>query len=257
MLDICRENVYHSRWKEGQTGERLQHIRQDPGGFSLIRYKGGHSMNQAFQDWNNQLAALPATSAAQLRDGKTALVIVDMVNGFLTEGVLSSPRSASVLPACEQLLQFAKENAIPTVAFADCHEPDCIEFASFPPHCIRGTSESEIAPSLQKIGGYLKIEKNSTNGFLTPAFQRWLADNPAIARIVVCGVCTDICVMQFCLTLRTFCNQSERVMEVLLPVNTVETYDAPGHNAALCGSMALQFMAQAGIVLTKEVRYND
>ncbi len=214
-------------------------------------------MNQALQDWNNQLAALPAAPAEQLRDGKTALVVVDMVNGFLTEGVLSSPRSASVLPACEQLLQFAKDSSIPAGAFADCHEPDCIEFASFPPHCIRGTSESEIAPSLQQIGGYVKIEKNSTNGFLTPEFQRWLAGNPGIERIVVCGVCTDICVMQFCLTLRTFCNQSERNMEVLLPVNAVETYDAPGHNADLCGSMALQFMQQAGIVLTKEVAYND
>ena len=214
-------------------------------------------MNQALQDWNQALAALPATPAAKLRDGRTALVIVDMVNGFLTEGVLSSPRSASVLPACEQLLAFAKANGIPTVAFADCHEPDCIEFASFPPHCIRGTSESEIAPSLRKIGGYLMIEKNSTNGFLTDGFQRWLAEHPDIGRIVVCGVCTDICVMQFCLTLRTYCNQSERTMEVLLPVNSVETYDAPGHNAELCGSMALQFMQQAGIVLTKEIAYND
>ena len=63
----------------------------------------------------------------------TALVIVDMVNGFLTEGPLSSPRSAAVLPACEALLQAAKDRGLPVIAFADCHEPDCIEFASFPP----------------------------------------------------------------------------------------------------------------------------
>ncbi|MCR4647345.1 MAG: cysteine hydrolase [Oscillospiraceae bacterium] len=214
-------------------------------------------MNQALQEWNDQLAALAAYPEGSLRDGKTALVIVDMVNGFLTEGVLSSPRSAAALPACVKLLNFAKENGIPTVAFADCHEPDCIEFASFPPHCIRGTSESEIAPALQAIGGYELIEKNSTNGFLTPAFQAWLAANPDIERIVVCGVCTDICVMQFCLTLKTFCNQSERSMTVLLPVDAVETYDAPGHNADLCGAMALQFMQQAGITLTKEVAYDD
>ena len=208
----------------------------------------------------------PVTNSEVLEDKKTALVIVDMVNGFLTEGVLSSPRSASVLPECEKLLQFAVDNSLPTVAFADCHEPDCIEFASFPPHCIRGTSEAQIADSLRRIGGdlnpdrnrsntYKLIEKNSTNGAITPEFQEWLAENDKIERVVVCGVCTDICVMQFCLMLKTLCNQADRPMEVLLPVNAVETYDAPGHNADECNAAALRFMAQAGIRLTNAIAY--
>ena len=200
---------------------------------------------------------LTPTESKVFLDDKTALVIVDMVNGFLTEGVLSNPRSASVLPECEKLLKFFKDNNLPCVAFADCHEPDCIEFQSFPPHCIKGTSESEIAPSLQKIGGYLKIEKNSTNGFLTPEFQKFLKENQQIERIVVCGVCTDICVMQFCLTLKTFCNQENRTLEVLLPVNAVETYDAPNHNADSMQKCALEIMAQAGIYLTSEVIYHE
>lgn len=213
-------------------------------------------MNQALNEWNKQLAALPAVKASEISGRETALVIVDMVNGFLTEGVLSSPRSAAVLPAVEQLLRFAKENTLPAVAFADCHEENCIEFASFPPHCIRGTSEAEIAPSLEAVGGYERIEKNSTNGFLTPGFQAFLNAHPETERIIVCGVCTDICVMQFALTLKTFCNQADRRMEVLLPVNTVATYDAPGHNGDLMQSMALQMMAQAGIRLVAEVQYN-
>ncbi len=212
-------------------------------------------MKNAWNDWKQALSNLEPTNAVTLQDGATALVIVDMVNGFLTEGVLSSPRSASVLPECEKLLAFAKENALPTVAFADCHDADCIEFQSFPPHCIRGTSESEIAPSLAKIGGYLKIEKNSTNGAITPEFQIFLAKNTNIKRIIVCGVCTDICVMQFCLTLKTLFNQADRPMEVLVPVNAVETYDAPNHNAELCGKMALQLMQQAGITLTSRITY--
>lgn len=190
-------------------------------------------------------------------DGKTALVIVDMVNGFLTEGVLSSPRSASVLPECENLLNFFKKYDLPCIAFADCHEPDCIEFQSFPPHCIRGTSESEIAPSLQTIGGYLKIEKNSTNGFLTPEFQEFFNQHQELDKIVVCGVCTDICVMQFCLTLKTYCNQQNRKLELLLPVNAVETYDAPDHPADTMQSAALHLMAQAGIQLASEVLYHE
>lgn len=204
-------------------------------------------------EWNTALADLPVIPSETLNDGAAALVIVDMVNGFLTEGVLSSPRSASVLPACENLLRLANAYQLPTVAFADCHEPECIEFASFPPHCIRGTSESEIAPGLQAIGGYTRIEKNSTNGAITPQFRAWLDTNPQLRRIVVCGVCTDICVMQFCLTLKTLCNQDGRPMELLVPVNAVETYDAPNHNADDFGSAALLLMQQAGITLVQKI----
>lgn len=213
-------------------------------------------MKQALSDIRSNLNALPCTPTSALTDGKTALVIVDMINGFLTEGILSSPRSTSILPAVEQLLRFAKENNIPTAAFADCHKPDAIEFSAFPPHCIEGTSESEIAPSLCEIGGFERIEKNSTNGFLTDGFQAFLVEHPTCDRFVVCGVCTDICVMQFALSLKTYGNQKNRNLEVLVPVNTVETYDAPGHNADLMQTMALQMMAQAGITLTAEVDYN-
>ncbi len=214
-------------------------------------------MNQALHNWKNTLETLPALSASALRDGKTALVIVDMINGFLTEGVLASSRSASVLPAVEKLLRFAKENEISAAAFADCHEADSIEFQAFPPHCLAGTSESEIAPSLCGIGGFTRIEKNSTNGFLTEGFQEFLAAHPECERFVVCGVCTDICVMQFALSLKCFGNQTNRAFEVIIPANAVETYDAPNHNADLMQTMALQFLAQAGITLVKEVQYND
>lgn len=214
-------------------------------------------MNQALNNWMNTLEGLSSLPASMLADGKTALVIVDMVNGFLTEGVLASPRSASVLPAVERLLRFAKESRIPTAAFADCHEPDAIEFSAFPPHCVKGTSEAEIAPSLCEIGGFERIEKNSTNGFLADGFQAFLAAHPECERFVVCGVCTDICVMQFALSLKTYGNQNNQRLEVIVPVNTVETYDAPGHHAELMQTMALQIIAQAGITLTAEVNYDE
>lgn len=213
-------------------------------------------MNQALNNWKNTLEALPSLPVSALRDGKTALVIVDMINGFLTEGPLASPRSASVLPAVEKLLCFAKENAVPAAAFADCHKPDSIEFQAFPPHCLAGTSESEIASSLCEIGGFTRIEKNSTNGFLTEGFQEFLAANPECERFVVCGVCTDICVMQFALALKCYANQQNRPLEVIVPVNAVETYDAPAHNADLMQTMALQMLANAGITLVKEAEYD-
>lgn len=213
-------------------------------------------MNQALQNITDQLSALPGVNAAEFLDGTAALIIVDMVNGFLTQGAMASPRCAGILPQIEKLLRFAAENGIPAAAFADCHAPDCAEFSSFPPHCIQGTPESAIAPSLCRIGGFERIEKNSTNGFLTGGFQQFLRDHQEIRRFVVCGVCTDICVMQFALSLRTFYNQENREAEILIPVNAVETYDGPAHPGDLMQMMALQIMAQAGIRLAAEVQYN-
>lgn len=207
------------------------------------------------EEYDRQVAALPSVKAEALLDKKSLLVIVDMVGGFLTEGNLASPRAARALPAVERLLTFARDNGVPAVAFADCHAPDCIEFETFPPHCVRGTQESQVVPSLCAIGGYTLIEKNSTNGFLTSEFQALIEKSEA-ARTVVCGVCTDICVLQFALTLKTYCNQHDRPMEVVLPVDATETYDAPGHDAHFMKTAALQILQQAGITLIQEARYD-
>ena len=57
-------------------------------------------------------------------------------------------------------------------------------------------------------------------------------------------------------TAKKRCDQLDRPIEILVPIDTVETYDAPGHDADLCGAMALQLMQQAGITLKKEVAYD-
>ncbi|MDE6005566.1 MAG: cysteine hydrolase [Oscillospiraceae bacterium] len=214
-------------------------------------------MIASLENWKKQVLSLPEISSQDLLASKTAFVIIDMINGFLTEGILSSQNALSVLPAVEKLLKFFKTNQLPCVAFADCHEPDCIEFHSFPVHCLKNSSESEIAPSLQKIGGFQKICKNSTNGFFTPDFQNFLNQHSELEKIIISGVCTDICVMQFALSLKAFCNQNNKNLEIIIPVNTVETYDALNHNAELMQLMALQIMAQAGIKLISEVNYHE
>ena len=214
-------------------------------------------MITSLENWKKEILNLPKISNQDLLDGKTAFIIIDMVNGFLTEGVLSSQRALSVLPAVEKLLKFSKINQLPCVAFADCHQPDCIEFNSFPVHCLKNSSESEIAPSLAKIGGFQKIHKNSTNGFFTSEFQNFLNQHSELEKIIISGVCTDICVMQFALSLKAFCNQNNKNLEIIIPVNTVETYDACNHNAELMQLIALQIMAQAGVKLVSEVDYHE
>jgi nicotinamidase-related amidase len=192
-----------------------------------------------------ELAALPAD--------RTALIIVDMINGFAREGALASPRVGGLIPTITDLLQRAKERGIAAVAFGDSHLEDSLEFQSYPPHCIAGTAESEVVAELAGVGGYTFLPKNSTNGFIEPGFQAWLAGHPTVDTFVVVGDCTDICVLQFVLTLKTDFTRQNRPVRIIVPVNGVETFDAPGHPGDLLHVAALNLMMGNGIDVVSRI----
>jgi len=184
---------------------------------------------------------------AEFNPNKTALIIVDVINGFTKEGALSSSRVIEIIPNVKRLMNSAISNNIKMVAFADCHAPNCSEFESFPPHCIDGTSECEVVDELKEVGNYTLIKKNSTNGFHAPDFQKFLSENPNIDTFIVCGDCTDICVLNFCLTLQTKFDQDNKPCGIIIPIDCVETYDAPKHYSELMNVMALKLMENAGV----------
>lgn len=144
-------------------------------------------------------------------------------------------------------MQKSIDNNIKVIAFADCHAENCSEFDSFPPHCIENTSESEIVEELKSVGEYTLIKKNSTNGFHAPDFKKFLEENPQIDTFIVCGDCTDICVMNFCLTLQTRFDQDNKSCRIVIPIDCVETYDAPKHYSGLMNIMSLKLMENAGV----------
>lgn len=198
-------------------------------------------------DMFDMLAKLPVISFKDFEKEKTALVIVDMINGFAREGALKSPRVEGVIPDIEKMSKACDEVGIKKLAFADCHTDESPEFGSYPVHCMAGTSEWEIVDELKEIGGYKLIPKNSTNGFIEEEFQNWLVENRDIDTFVVTGDCTDICVQQFATTLKTWFNKQNRKSRVIVPVNAVQTYDLGMHNGDLMQVMALYNMTINGV----------
>ena len=98
----------------------------------------------------NLLNESPSVCLSSLDPNQTALIIVDMVNGFVKMGPMSSPRIQTIIdPICD-LLKRANDSQIDVVAFADCHQTDSIEFNSFPAHCIKGEVESEIIDEIKQ-----------------------------------------------------------------------------------------------------------
>ncbi|AGC67670.1 isochorismatase hydrolase [Thermoclostridium stercorarium subsp. stercorarium DSM 8532] len=202
----------------------------------------------------DMLEKLPSVKFSDLNAEQTALVIVDMINGFVREGALKSPRAEALIPEISRLSKACDELKITKLAFADSHTGESPEFDSYPEHCIRGTSESEVVDELKEVGGYILIPKNSTNGFHEEEFQKWLKRNEKINTFIVTGVCTDICVQQFAITLKTWFNMMNKKSRIIVPINTVDTYDLGVHNAELTHVMALYNMSTNGIELVSEIK---
>ena len=199
------------------------------------------------------IASLPKINISELKPDNSCLIIVDVVNGFIREGAMSDRQIESIIPPITELMKKCKSANIPIIAFADCHSGDCAEFASFPSHCVDGTNESEIVDEIKAEGGYTLIKKNSTNGYHEKEFIKYLQENQNTDTFIVVGDCTDICVMQLCLAIKTGFTAKDRNVNVIVPVNCVETYDAPAHSSDFANIAAYTLMSGSGIKFASEI----
>ena len=190
---------------------------------------------------------------SSLNATETALIIVDMINGFVHFGALSSDRINSIITPVSTLMKKCSERNIKIAAFADSHKSSAAEFSAFPPHCTEDSDESQIIPEIENICNFTLIRKNSTNGFHAPDFRTFLNDNPKINTFIVCGDCTDICVNNFCITLKTYFDQLDLASKIFVPVNAVETFDAGLHDADFMNTASLFLMKTSGIDIVKEI----
>lgn len=183
----------------------------------------------------------------------TVLIVVDMVNGFAREGALKSDRVEGLIPEIEELSKMCGKLGMKKLAFADCHTEASREFGAYPPHCMKGTSETELVEELKRVGGYLMIPKNSTNGFLEVQFQEWLKKNPNVHNFIIVGDCTDICIEQFSVALKAYFNMQDRDSRVVVPINAVDTYDLGLHNGDLMNVVAAFMMMGNGVELVSRI----
>lgn len=202
---------------------------------------------EALKDMQMELNGQPALYLAELEKEKTALILVDMVNGFVKEGALSSPRVLSINDRTAGLVKACGERKIEMLAFCDSHEEDCQEFASYPPHCVCGTAEEEITDEIKSSFTGTIVKKNSTNGFIEPEFQKWLENHNNIENFIICGCCTDLCVLQFALSLKTDFNRRNLNKRVIVIQSLCETYDGGSHGGDISNLFAFYNMKTNGI----------
>jgi nicotinamidase-related amidase len=227
--------------------------------------------------------AMPLSLApAQLGATPSGLVIVDEVNGFATVGAgyLAPPApNAQVARMVEETDRLAKSFSAarrPILAFLDTHVPGKAE-PPYPPHCEAGTGEENLVPELawlEQDPHTTLVRKDCINGFvgsITPEGGNRVVDwvnRNALTEILVVGICTDICVMDFVLTMLSARNHGmmPSLKEILVYDAGCSTYDLPravaeklglpssaAHPQDVAHYMGLYFMHSRGAKLVNEV----
>ncbi|MEG0370776.1 MAG: isochorismatase family cysteine hydrolase [Clostridium sp.] len=211
------------------------------------------SSKSSIGDMYDNLSSKKEINIKEIDISTTALVIVDMINGFVREGALKSSRVEDIVPSILALQKFFVEGRGEILAFVDTHTSGAKEFITYPEHCIEGTTESQVLDEIKLISGYREIKKNSTNGFVEEEFKAFLANNNKIKNFIVVGCCTDICVMQLCLTLKNYFNMKNESSRIIVPINCVETFDLSSHNGDVVDMVSLQLMEWAGIQIVSSI----
>lgn len=189
------------------------------------------------------LAGLPRPPLAELASPPeaTAVVSVDMINGFCHAGPLASPRVEALIPPIVNLLTRTWGAGVRDVALTqDTHDPEAVEFGAYPPHCVRGTAEAETIPEFKALPFFDRmtvIEKNSISSSLETGLEAWIADRPALRTFLVVGDCTDLCVYQLAMHLRLQANARQLERRVIVPADCVDTYDLPVEAARAIGAV--------------------
>jgi nicotinate phosphoribosyltransferase len=156
-----------------------------------------------------------------------AVLVIDMLRGFMEEGnpLYCGDRARRIILPMKDLLERELASGARVFFISDHHDPDDLEFEMFPPHCVAGTAEAEVIQELAGIPGEL-IPKKRYSGFYGTDLEKKMKEL-APEKIIVCGVCTDICVCH------TVADARNRDYRVEVPVDCVASFDEKAHRYAL------------------------
>ena len=182
------------------------------------------------------------------------LIVVDMVNGFVKEGVLHDKEISKIIPTQINLIkQYQAEEQL-IVFIKDTHDEDAVEFKRFgnTKHCVKGTSEAELVDELKIFEGLenvISIEKNSTSYMEAPKFRELIKQLQNIKEIDIVGCCTDICDFNGTMALANYCDQWNINVDIRLHQDAVATYAENVRQNYVDAAYLL--MEQQGIQLVK------
>ncbi|WP_262179754.1 cysteine hydrolase family protein [Haloarcula laminariae] len=138
----------------------------------------------------------------QLDPQQTALVVVDMQNGFChPDGSLYAPDSEAAIEPVTGLVDRARGAGASVVFTRDVHPPEQFEdahyydeFDRWGEHVLEGSWEAELVAELDPRDDDLVVEKHTYDAFHETQLAGWL-DAHGVKDLVVCGTLANVCVL--------------------------------------------------------------
>jgi len=157
---------------------------------------------------------------------KTAVVVIDMINDFVT-GVFKSERAAKIIPNIKRLLEFARKQGVPIIYATDAHLPNVdLEFEVWGLHAVKGSWGAEIINELKPEKGDFRVLKQKYSAFQGTDLDTLLRELK-IDSLVLTGVVTDICIQH------TAADAFFRGYKLIVPKDCVEAVDESTQKAAI------------------------
>ncbi|NEO69656.1 isochorismatase family protein [Moorena sp. SIO3H5] len=198
-------------------------------------------------------AALPIDPQPYtIGDRPTGLIVVDVLNGFCTVGfgplapTEPNQQIATMVSESDRLAKAFTAKGWPVLAFLDTHEPGKPE-PPYPPHCEKGSGEEKLVPELEWLETHphaTLIQKDCINGFIgsidvdtgNNSLISWINQHKLEALVVV-GICTDICVMDFVVTMLSARNHDmvPTLKDIAVYTEGCSTFDLSAEMAAQQG----------------------
>ncbi len=192
-------------------------------------------------------------SMSELNTEKTVHITVDMVNGFVKEGALASKEVFAINNDVAQFAANCEKAGIQNYALCDSHPEQCTEFDTYPVHCVKGTAESQLTDELENAAKFKVFPKLSINGWLEDDFQKDIITN-GFDTFIITGDCTDMCVIQLALTLKSAMNRIDRPSRVIIPMELVATCFLPSRLPETGELAAFLIMQTNGIEIVKNIK---
>ncbi|WP_135305786.1 cysteine hydrolase family protein [Haloarcula amylovorans] len=138
----------------------------------------------------------------QLNQANTAVVVVDMQNGFChPDGSLYAPDSEAAIDPITELVEDAREAGVSVVFTRDVHPPEQFEdahyydeFDRWGEHVLEGSWGAELVEELDPRENELVVVKHTYDAFYQTQLEGWL-DAHGIDDLVVCGTLANVCVL--------------------------------------------------------------
>jgi ureidoacrylate peracid hydrolase len=164
-----------------------------------------------------------------MKTAGVAILVVDMLNEFLTEGgVMPFPRGRAIIPTLQALLSHCREQEIPVVYINEAHRPDYddVEFKKRGVHCIAGSWGAQVIDELKPEPGDHAVGKRRYSGFYDTDLDTLLREL-GVKTLIVTGCVTNICVRS------TVHDAFFRGYEVIVPKDCVEATDQREQDSSL------------------------